>query len=113
MTEEEKRTQRAQLQIQLEDAESDFLHLREKALSMAESIEEVAKKLRDNADLNPSSSDFSMHTDLTNRLRPDQQLDVPAVIALIAELRATRQKVYNLRDRKAQLANPGTWTMAP
>lgn len=112
MTDQEKKLQRAQLQVELDDAQSELAHLQEKALAMADHIANVVRKLQHNAILKPSQLDFSVEAELENRLDPGQQLDVEAVRKVISEMRAGRQKVYSLLDRKAKLANAAGWTIA-
>jgi len=107
MTEDAKREVRVRLQIELEDAESELAHLRENALAAVDSLYETANKLRHNARLEPSRGDFSMESDLRDRLTPDQiakHVPSDAVIRMISELRQSRQKVFNLKERRDQLA---------
>lgn len=112
MTDQEKRLQRAQLQIDLEDAQNGLEHLRKKALRMSGELKELYEKLQDSVGREPSSDDFSMRVGMTDRLRPDVQLDVPAIIEVLDELKASRQKVYNLQEQKNRLANATGWTAA-
>jgi hypothetical protein len=112
MTDQEKKLQRAQLQVELEDAQSELAHLQERAQAMADHVSDIVNKLRHSASLKPSTQDFSMNADLARRLAPDQQLDVSAAIKLIEELKQARQKVYGLLERKQNLANPSGMTIA-
>jgi hypothetical protein len=112
MTDQEKKLQRAQLQIELDDAQSELAHFQEAALALVDHISQAIGKLQRNAELRPSPSDFSVDAELENRLDPDQRLDIERVRKLIAEMRAARQKVYNLQNRKAKLASAAGWTVA-
>ncbi len=110
MTDHEKKQQRAQLLIDLEDAESDLAHLREKARRIIDAMEAAATKLRFNTGLGPSGDDFTMEGDMRNRLGPECQ-SLPGyadLLKLIDELKVARQKVYNLNLRKAQIGGVPT-----
>ena len=109
---QEKRFDRAQLQVELQDAQSDLAHLRDQALSMAGHIENVAIKLQHNAGLVPSVDDFDVEAELIGRLDLTQTLDITAARNLIAEMRAARKKVYDLESRKRKLLNPAGLTIA-
>jgi hypothetical protein len=105
MTDQEKKLQRAQLLVDLEDAHTDLAHIREKAERMIEQLKGVATKLRHNVTLTPSTADFTMEGDIANRLGPEFQ-SVPGYVdflKVIEELKMARQKVYNLELRKAQI----------
>lgn len=104
MTDVERKRHRAELQIELEDAQSDLAYLQDQAMSMAGHIEEVVSKLRHNAGLSPSVSDFDVEAELENRLDTGQQLDIPSAMKVISGMRTARQKVYNLQTRKTKLA---------
>ncbi len=107
MTQEEKRSQRAHLVIEIEDAEAELAHEQERAIRIAQGLRIVAKKLEGNADLVPSGEDFSLGSDL--RLSPVDQgyMDFVAVASSIESLRVARQNLHNLRVRKRNLDNPG------
>ena len=107
MTDQEKRQQRVSLGIEIEDAQGEFVHLREKALSLADRLDEIAKKVRDNAVYRPSKSDFNPEFELGNKLEPRHQiaLDYESTNRLIEELRAARKKLFSLAERKSQLSN--------
>jgi YD repeat-containing protein len=107
MTDQEKRQQRVNLGIEIEDAQGEFVHLREKALSLADRLGEITKKVRDNAAYKPSKADFDPEFEMGNKLEPRHQtvLDYDAFNRLIEELRAARKKLYNLYERKSQLSN--------
>jgi hypothetical protein len=107
MTDQEKRQQRVSLGIEIEDAHGEFVHLREKALSLADRFDEIAKKVRDNAGYRPSKSDFDPEFELGNKLglRHQTVLDYDATNRLIEELREARKKLYNLGERRAQLSS--------
>ncbi len=108
MTDQEKRTQRVQLRIELEDAESDLAHIRERAMHSADSLEAIARRTRRNAALEPSRDDFNVEAELNQRLSVEEfgllKSSGDSITALIAELRQTRQKVFHLRERDAALA---------
>lgn len=93
--------------IEIEDAQREFVHLREKALSLASRLDEVVKKVRENATHRPSRDDFSPEFEMANKLEPKHQtvMDYDGINRLIEELRAARKKLYNLAERKAQLLN--------
>jgi hypothetical protein len=114
VTDQEKKLQRAQLQVELDDSLSDLAHLQEKAVRLAEQVQQVARKLAENARLQPAKSDFTMEADLVNRLSPEHQacLDFTQIIRLIEDLKVARQKVFNLQERKTHLANASGWTIA-
>jgi hypothetical protein len=112
MTDQEKKLHRAELQVELEDAQSDLAHLQDQAMSMAGHIENVAMKLQHNAGLVPSVDDFDVEAELIGRLDLNQTLDIAAARNLIAEMRAARKKVYNLESRKRKLLNPAGLTIA-
>jgi hypothetical protein len=107
MTDQEKKQQRVSLGIEIEDAKDEFFHLREKALRLADSFDEITKKIRINANHRPSPADFTSEFELANRLGPDHQaaLNFEDIGKLIEELRASRKKLFNLAERKSQLSN--------
>lgn len=107
MTDQEKKQQRANLVIEIEDAQGEFVHLREKALSLADRLDEVVKKVRANAAYRPSNADFNPDFELANRLdqRHQTALDYDTTNRLIEELRAGRKKLFSLAERKSQLSN--------
>jgi predicted DNA-binding ArsR family transcriptional regulator len=111
MTEQEKKLQ-PQLQVDLQDAQGELAHLREKAFRMSDELNERFKTLHDSLSREPSVKDFSMHIDITDRLNPTLQLDIPAIIKMVDELKVARQKVHNLQERKTQLANGSGWRVA-
>jgi|SRR5208282_4628193 len=112
MTDQEKKLQRAQLQVDLEDAQGELVHLREKAIRMSLELKRLAEKLQNSVDREPSSNDFSMHLDMTDRLDPTLQLDIPAIIKVLDELKVARQNVYNLQTRKDHLVKATGWAIA-
>jgi hypothetical protein len=107
MTDQEKKQQRVSLGIEIEDAKEEFIHLREKALHLADSLDEITKKIRVNANHRPSAEDFTPDFGLANRLRPDHQvaLSFEDIGKLIEELKDARKKLFNLAERKSQLSN--------
>jgi len=112
MTEQGNKLHRAQLQVELENAQGELAHLRKKAFRMSDELNERFKKLHDSLSREPSVKDFSMHVDMTDRLNPTLQVDIPAIIKMVDELKVARQKVYNLQERKTQLANGSSWRVA-
>ena len=115
MTDQEKRHLRADLLIEIEDAQEEYAHLREKSLRLADGLIEISKKVRGNATLNPSVADFSSDFELANRLRPEHQavLNFAETVKLIEELKVARQKLFNLTERKAQLSGNGLSVKVP
>jgi ubiquinone biosynthesis protein UbiJ len=115
MTDQEKKIQRAQLQVELDDARDDLAHLREKAIRLANKIEQVCQLLRRNASREPSAADFTAEADMANRLQPEHQsaLDHSEIVKLIDELKVTRQKVFNLSERKAARTYDGNSVKIP
>ena len=107
MTDQEKRQQRANLFIEIEDAKADFVHLRERAFSLADRLDKVTKKVRDNANWKPSRADFTSEFELANKLELEHQtaLNFDEINKLIEELRAARKNLFNLAERKSQLSN--------
>jgi hypothetical protein len=106
MTADEKRKQRVEIQIDLEDAEEHLANLQVKANRHADILNTIATKLRTNASLRPSSRDFTVEGDMENRLTPGQQDSMPdrlAIQKVIEELKMARQKVHNLEQQKNQL----------
>ena len=108
MTEQEKRTQRVQVRIDLEDAESNLVHLQVKANRLVDLIEAVLSKIRSNAALEPSRDDFALESELKTRLSPEEfsllKSSGDAAVAVIAELRQERQKVLRLREQDAAIS---------
>jgi hypothetical protein len=105
MTDQDKKLQRAQLLVDIEDAEDDLAHLREKTERAIELMQAAVTKLRRGINLAPSSADFTVEGDIANRLSPESQ-SLPGyvdLLKLIEELKIARQKVYNLNLRKAQI----------
>jgi len=113
MTEQEKKQQRGELLAELEDAQLELAHLQERGNRIADKMEAVLKKLRKNTTLAPSRDDFNMRGDELNRLDIGEVCPDSAQIGkLIDEMKAARQKVFNLAERKQQLAHPsGTITI--
>jgi len=97
MTDEEKRQT-----AQLERAQAEFVRLQEQAKIMAEALERASKKLLENAALTPSESDSTAVSDSANRLDPlDRQvLNFDSVAKVIQSLRAARQNLFALQQRK-------------
>jgi len=115
MTDQEKKQQRVSLGIEIEDAKEEFLHLQEKALRLADRLEEIVKKIRLNANHRPSKDDFTPEFELANKLKPEHQgvLKFDEIEKLIEELRAARKNLFNLIERKSQLFNGGSSVNVP
>jgi hypothetical protein len=115
MTEQEKRQERAALQIEIENANEDLAYLRAKALRLADGFAEVSRKFRTNGSLNPSGADFDPASEIENRIRPELEtlFDFTATVALIDQLRTARKKVFNLSERKAQLSTASPLMTVP
>ena len=107
MTDQEKKQQRVNLGIEIEDAKEEFIHLREKALHLADNLDEITRKVRTNANHRPSAADFTPDFELANRLEPEHQatLSFEEIRKLLEELRAARKRLFNLAERKSQLSN--------
>jgi hypothetical protein len=111
MTVDEKRRHRAELQIEIEDSESDFTYCRDRARGLASGLQEVAVVILRNAELEPSADDFTADAELENRLSPTQLVrlqDWKSVIEIFGELRRYRQGLYNLRKRRTDLQRVDT-----
>jgi hypothetical protein len=114
MTDREKREQRVQLRIDLEDAESDLAHLRERAIRVAVSLEAIVRKIRQNAALEPSRN--SLEAAAESRLRlSNEELEMlknssGLIPAALAELGQARRQVFQLRERDAALTRVGRAT---
>ena len=106
MTVDEKRKNRVELQIGIEDAESDFIHCQDRARGVARGLQEVAEVILRNTELEPSANDFSADAELENRLTPTQLgklQDWKSVMEIFGELKCCRQALYNLKKRRADL----------
>jgi hypothetical protein len=110
MTEQEKKMERANLFLELEDATSDLVHLRERAFRFAKCLRDAAAKIESSAREEPSGNDFTAEGDLMRRLDPRSQeaLNYDAAVKLIEELKTARQNLYNLNLRKSSLASAGS-----
>lgn len=110
---QEKRQQRVELRIELEDAESDLARLRKRAIRDAEELEGIAKKVRRNAVPDPSRDDFNVEIELKMRLSVEElnflKSSGNAITGLIAELKQMRQKVFHLRERDVALTRAAGW----
>jgi hypothetical protein len=106
MTVDEKRMRRAQLIIDLEDAESDLAFSRDKARDMCHTMQTVIDTLQHSIELEPSSRDFTADGELETRLSLAQHANFVTVAAaggVISEMKKCRQSVFNLRERKRKL----------
>ena len=104
MTDPEKLSIRGQLLAQAEQSENDLALHREKALQIAASLKTAANVISNFALADPSGEDCLAGPPPTQQIpqHPFQSvLDYSQVVAVLVELRAVRQDVYNLRQRKA------------
>lgn len=111
MTADEKRKHRAELQIEIEDSESDLTYCRDRARGLANGLQEVAAVILRNAELEPSADDLTADAELENRLSPTQLAklqDWKSVIEIFGELRRYRHGLYNLRKRMTDLQRVAT-----
>jgi hypothetical protein len=96
---------RGQLLVQIEDAEECLGLLKGDAISAAKGLEGIAEKLRRNAGLEPSPSDFTPEGDVENRLTPDEVVSfatVNSVSKLIEGMKKARQDVFTLWRAKGR-----------
>jgi hypothetical protein len=108
---DQKRRHRAELQIEIEDSESDFTYCRDRARDLASGLQEIVAVILRNAELEPSADDFTADAELENRLGPTQLArlqDWKSVIEIFGELRRYRQGLYNLRKRMTDLKRAAT-----
>jgi hypothetical protein len=106
MTADEKRMHRAQLIVDIEDAESNLSSSREKALKMVCSLQTVIRTLQRNIELEPSTADFTADGDIASRLTPDQHANFVTALAVATEIGAMkrcRQDLFNFRERKRKI----------
>lgn len=105
MTDKEKRLHRAQLLIDIEDAEKELAYIRDKAASVIEEHRTITEALKVNIEIEPSHADFTVDSEVVQRLTPSAiVLDGgQAAAALIAEMRRARQRLFNLYERKRKL----------
>jgi hypothetical protein len=117
VTTDEKRQQRANLVIELEDAHSDFVHDREAALSQAESLNELASWLIRSAQTEPSGADFQTMnlSDMEFRAKGKyrEAANFDRLVGLVDSLKVHRKKLYNLEMRKHQLSVSATTVRIP
>jgi len=115
MTDQEKRQQRVNLMIDLEEAQEELAHLRERALRVADGLESAARKMRENADCQPSNADFSPEQELSSKLsqRHQEAMDHEQATSLIENLRMARQRVVQLNQRRSQLAGSSVLVSIP
>lgn len=115
MTEQEKRQQRADLLIGVEDAHTEYAHLRERVYRLADSFEDVVRTLRCNGTLKPSPADFDAELEIESRLKAEHQaiFDFQKTADAIEELRRARQRLFTLTERKAQLGTSSLSVTVP
>lgn len=109
MTEQDRKQQRANLVVELEDAQRDLAHERETALVHADSLEIWAKRLRTDAAREPTHADFvptMEDSDIRTESRYQECLSFGTLLRTFEKLREARQKVSNLELRKMQLSAP-------
>ena len=73
---------------------------------MSDELNELFKKLHDSLSREPSVKDFSMHVDITDRLNRTLQLEIPAIIKTLDQLKVARQKVH---DPSREKDSVGEW----
>jgi len=106
MTDRERKLKRAEWFVDVQDATDELAQARNEAVSAARAHESVAGTLRHNADLEPSSRDFTADGDIANRLTPDQLAQCEGALSaakLIGEMKKASQRVFNLYQSKANL----------
>jgi hypothetical protein len=115
MTDQEKREQKIKLLVDLEEAQDDLAHLRENALRVADDLESAVRKIRENAVRQPSKADFSADQELAGRLTQQHRtaMDFDHATNLIEKLRAARQRVFQLDERRMQLSASSTTILLP
>ena len=106
MTDQEKREQRVNLLIDLEEAQEELAHIRERALRVADDLESAAQKMRENADCQPSKAAFSPEQELASKLtqRHQEAMYFDQAANLIEKLRTSRRRVFQLSERRKQLS---------
>ncbi len=108
MTTDEKKLQRANLIIELEDTGNDFAHEREAVLRCADTLQELSMWLQGHANREPSSDDLTAGGDLEDATIRTQGkyrecLDFNRLLQLTGNLKKHRQKLYSLKLRKSNL----------
>jgi Zn-dependent oligopeptidase len=105
MTVRDKQTLRAQLHIELEDAESSFAYQREQVAQLSQGLRSVIDTLQANCDLDPSADSFDADANLEHRLSPSCQsiLNYAALLKALDGLKRARQNLFNVRQRKTAL----------
>ena len=115
MTDQEKREQRVNLHIDIEDAAQELAHLRESAFRIADDLEGAARRMRENAESTPGEADFSPEQELANRLTPRHQtaMDFDRASRVIEKMRQARQRIYQLNQRRSQLSSAAGLVSVP
>uniref|UniRef100_A0A7V4XSN2 Uncharacterized protein n=1 Tax=Acidobacterium capsulatum TaxID=33075 RepID=A0A7V4XSN2_9BACT len=106
MTDQERKMQRAHLLVELQDAEDEVVHLRERLHGYADALDRVTKKLRLNATLQPSRDGFHAEAEMRGRLMPEEIASVQTadkLVAAIEELRQAQQRLFLLRERNSHI----------
>jgi hypothetical protein len=106
MTAEERFSISDQLKREIQNAESTLAYKREKAFQFTQKLREVIETVEANCNVQPSSEDFEMEANLERRISPEYQgaLNYTAAITVISDLKIARQALFNVRQRKAQIA---------
>jgi len=84
--------------------------LRIQALEMSITLQLVANKLRNNAKLIPSLSDFDSDSELDRRLDVNDNSAYPEAAKLIEDMRQTRKDIHNLEFAEEQAGPNDTMT---
>jgi len=105
VTDQEKRLHRAQLLIDIEDAEKELAYSRDKAATVAREHENISDAIRRNIEIDPSQADFTVDGEVANRLTPTQITfeGGQTAAALIAEMRRARRNLFDLYERRRKL----------
>jgi hypothetical protein len=105
LTDKDIRLRRAQLIVEIEDAEKELADSRSNAAFVIEEHESLSFALRRNIELEPSLADFNADAEVANRLTPTQMTyeGGQAAAVLIADMRRKRQNLFNLRKRQRGL----------
>lgn len=104
MTDDEKRSQKAELLLKAQETEDDLRHLREKAKSTAAKIAEVRQWLDGVGDASSEREQRSRSAQIRGNVdHYKRALDLDEAIKLADEIRDTERKLQELANRKAEL----------
>jgi hypothetical protein len=106
MTANDEISVRGRFLVEVEDAEARLVLQQERARQTARLMREVASALERGAEYLPSGEDC-MAGPLPTQQLPQTiykpSLNYDEIIAMLLELKQTRQEVYNLRQRKSRM----------